>query len=204
MPPDPWNESALIELATREPIATLKATIQGIALLKRRGIVPSDDLRQSLLELPKYSGEALDGRSSLVGLQLIEAITASHAAISRVHRPITETASSPSMRKVSAQEVFNHVARHNPFFQRWLEFRDTRPARHPEEWDEFAVHDLPAFQHDYAMAMREFGQILMDFIRERRTLDPDIAYRLKHSHVFDGPESAIGLLAWLDIAEQEG
>jgi len=200
---DPWNESALAELAAKEPFATLTAAIQGIALLKRRGIVPSDDLRQSLLELTKYSGEDLEDKSALIGLQLIEALTASHTAISRVHRPIINSGSSQSMRKVSAQEVFNHVARYNPFFQRWLEFRDARPIRHPEEWEQFAVENLPAFQHDYAIAMREFGQILTDFIRDRLTLDPDIAYRLKHSHVFDGPESAIGLLAWLDVAEQE-
>jgi len=191
---DPWNESALIELAAREPFATLIIAVQGIALLKRRGIVPSENLRLSLLELQKYSGEILDDKSGLIGLQLIEALTGSHIPKD----------SSRSIRKVSAQEVFNHVATHNPFFQRWLKFRDARPARDPEEWEQFAVENLPAFQHDYAIAMRELGQTLTDFIHDRRTLNPDIAYRLKHSHVFDGPESAIGLLAWLDVAEQEG
>jgi hypothetical protein len=59
-------------------------------------------------------------------------------------------------------------------------------------------------RHDYAIAMREFGQILTHFIQERRTLDPDIASRLTLSHQFAGPEMGLSLLAWLDIAEQEG
>jgi len=96
------------------------------------------------------------------------------------------------------------VREHNQFFQRWLEFRDARPARHPEEWEQFAIQNVPASRHDYAIAMREFGQILSGLIQERRTLDPNTASRLKLSHKFAGPEMGLSLLACLDIAEQEG
>lgn len=193
---DAWNESALNELTTREPVPILKASVQMIGLLKSRGILPPGELRQSLLDLPNHSGEELESRSSRISLQLIEVLTDSQAP--PPPPPL------PPLRTVPAQEVFDYVRRHNPFFQRWLEFRDARPARHPEEWEQFAIQNVPSDRHDYAIAMREFGQILTDFIQERRTLDPEVASRLKLSHQFVGREMGLSLLAWLDIAEQEG
>ena len=76
---DPWNEVALIELTTREPFEILKASVQLMGLLKSRGVMPPENLRQSLLDLPNHSGKDLESRSGRISLQILEVLTDSQA-----------------------------------------------------------------------------------------------------------------------------
>jgi hypothetical protein len=190
---DPWNEAALKELAADHPLETLFAVLRGIEFLKQSGIVPDSSLRSALTHLPNHSGETLDDKAGAVGQQMMLAL---------VTRQESQSSSRRESR-VHAQSVLDYVMRHNSFFQRWEEFRSARPARDPEDWETCAVEGLQPSDHDYAVAMREFGQMLGDMISNRQSISSHLAPCLMHSHELARSERALQLLAWIDAVERE-
>jgi hypothetical protein len=71
---------------------------------------------------------------------------------------------------VNPRQVFDGLAKTNPFFQHWLEFRSKLPSPDPESWDEFAEAEVAEGDQGYARAMRELGQMLLSLIQRKKQI----------------------------------
>jgi len=191
--PDPWNESALKDLAAQHTSASLLAVLKGIEFLKARSVVPDESLHDSLKMLPRYADEELDDHAAQIGKHILAMMVSEQES----KRPPERGT------KIPAYVVFNHLLKRNPHFKRWIEFHSIRPPRHPDDWEQFATEGMAQSDHDYCLAMREFGQMLARMIAERGQISEHLALCLMHSHELSDPERALNLLAWIDTVEQE-
>jgi hypothetical protein len=191
--PDPWNESALKYLAVQHTSASLLAVLKGIEFLKTRSIAPDKSLHDSLATLPRYADEELDDHAAQIGRQILNIMVSEQES----KRPPERGT------KIPAYVVFNHVLKRNPYFKRWIQFHSIRPPGHPDDWEPFATDGLPRSDHDYCLAMREFGQMLAQMIADRGQISEHLALCLMHSHELSDPERTVNLLAWIDTVEQE-
>ena len=164
-----------------------------ILLRESIGFVLSQKLEAKLRRLPAYSPEEFEDEVASLGLEVLDAILTHDQKISPPEPDPT----------IDPQQVFDGLAKTNPFFQRWLEFRLKLPSPDPESWDEFAEAEVAEGDQGYARAMRELGQMLLSLIQRKKQIAEYIATGLMNSHLLSGDERYWNTVAWVYMAEED-
>jgi len=164
-----------------------------ILLRESTGFVLNQKLEAKLRRLPAYSLEEFEDEVASLGLEVLDAVLTHDEKLSR--------AGSDPM--VNPQQVFDDLAKTNPFFQRWLEFRSQLPLLDPESWDEFAEAGVGDEDREYAQAMRELGQMLLTLIQRKKQIAEYIATGLMNSHLLTREERYWNTVAWVYMAEED-
>jgi hypothetical protein len=162
-------------------------------LRESTGFVLSQKLEAKLRRLPTYSPEEFEDEFASLGLEVLDAVLTHDEKISPPEPDST----------VNPQQVFDGLAKTNPFFQRWLEFRSKLPSPDPESWDEFAEAEVAEGDQGYARAMRELGQMLLSLIQRKKQIAEYIATGLMNSHLLTREERYWNTVAWVYMAEED-
>jgi hypothetical protein len=182
-------------LLDQDPTRAQKAKHLFTLILSResRGFVLDPALEAKLRRLPDYSPEEFEDEVASLGLEVLDAVLTHDETLSPP----------PPEPMVNATQVFDHLAKANPFFQRWLEFRSKLPASDPEAWDEFADEGVAEEEQDYARAMRELGHMLINLIQRKKQIAEYIATGLMNSHLLKGDDRYWNTVAWVYMAEED-
>jgi hypothetical protein len=189
------SAEVLRQLNEQDPAQAKKAEylFNLIALRKPSGFVLDPKLEERFRKLPTVSADGFEEEFASLGLELLNAVVTHDEKLSP---PAPEP-------MVNPQPIFDYLARTNPFFQRWLQFRSQLPALEPEAWEEFAVQGIAQADHSYAREMRDLGQMLVDLIHRKKQIAQYIATCLLNSHLLDEPERTLNTGGWIYMAEED-
>lgn len=189
------EQDVLGRLSEDDPARAKKAThlFSLILLRESTGFVLSQKLEAKLRRLPAYSPEEFEDEVASLGLEVLDAVL--------THDEKLSPAAPDPM--VNPRQVFDDLAKTNPFFRRWLEFRAQLPLPDPESWDEFAEAGVAEEDRDYARAMRELGQMLLTLIQRKKQIAEYIATGLMNSHLLTREERYWNTAAWVYMAEED-
>ena len=185
----------LRRLREQDPARVEKAKRLFTLILSREptDFVLTPALEAKLRRLPAYSPEEFEDEVASLGLEVLDAVLTHDE----------KRSPPPPEPMVSPKQVFDHLAKANPFFQRWLVFRSKLPAADPESWDEFAEEGVAEEDKDYARAMRELDQMLLSLIKRKKQIAEYIATGLMNSHLLKGDDRYWNTVACVYMAEED-